>query len=41
MNRAERRRLEKQQKKKEPVYLVKPSEIGRAATQIGEAAMMH
>lgn len=41
MNRAERRRLEKQQKKKEPVYMVKPSEIGRAAAQIGEAAMMH
>lgn len=45
MNRAEKRRLEKQKKKKktqkEPVYLMKPSEIGKAATQIGKEAMDH
>lgn len=43
MNRAERRRLERQQKKtqKEPVYLVKPSELGKAASTIGKNVMVH
>lgn len=43
MNRAERRKLEKQGKKapKEPVLLMKPSEIGAAATQgVGREAML-
>lgn len=44
MNRQERRKLKKQGKtvKTEPVLLMKPSEIGRAATQgVGRKAMMH
>lgn len=45
MNRAERRRLEKQNKvkvKAEPTFNMKASEIGRAATKgVGREAMMH
>lgn len=44
MNRQERRKLKKQglETKREPVLLMKPSEIGRAATQgVGRKAMMH
>lgn len=44
MNRQERRKLKKQGKtvKTEPVLLMKPSEIGKAATQgVGREAMMH
>lgn len=44
MNRQERRKLKKQGKtvKTEPVLLMKPSEIGKAATQgVGKKAMMH
>lgn len=44
MNRAGRRKLKKQGKEvqKEPVLLMKPSEIGKAATQgVGREAMMH
>lgn len=40
MNRAERRRMKKAGK--EPVLMMKPSEIGKAATQgVGKKAMMH
>lgn len=45
MNRKERRKLEKETKTKvktEPVLLMKPSEIGKAATQgVGREAMLH
>lgn len=44
MNRQERRKLKKQglETKREPVLLMKPSEIGKAATQgVGREAMMH
>ena len=45
MNRAERRRLEKQNKvkvKAEPTFNMKASDIGRAATKgVGREAMMH
>lgn len=44
MNRVERRRLKKQGKavSTEPILMMKPSEIGRAATQgIGREAMLH
>lgn len=44
MNRAERRKLERQGKlvPKEPVLLMKPSEIGRAATQgVGKDIIAH
>ena len=44
MNRAERRRAQREGKKvkAEPVLLMKPSEIGKAATQgVGRKAMMH
>ena len=45
MNRKERRKLEKETKtkvKSEPVLLMKPSEIGKAATQgVGREAMLH
>lgn len=44
MNRADRRKAEKEGKrvKSEPVLLMKPSEIGKAATQgVGREAMMH
>ena len=44
MNRAERRRAQREGKKvkAEPVFLMKPSEIGKAATQgVGQKAMMH
>lgn len=40
MNRADRRRMKKSGK--EPVLMMKPSEIGKAATQgVGKKAMMH
>ena len=44
MNRAERRKAQREGKKvkAEPVLLMKPSEIGKAATQgVGRKAMMH
>ena len=44
MNRADRRKAKKEGKrvKSEPVLLMKPSEIGKAATQgVGREAMMH
>lgn len=44
MNRAERRKAQREGKKvkAEPVLLMKPSEIGKAATQgIGQKAVMH
>lgn len=44
MNRADRRKAKKDGKKikSEPVLLMKPSEIGKAATQgVGREAMMH
>lgn len=44
MNRADRRRLERQGKvvPREPVLMMKPSDIGKAATQgVGREAMMH
>lgn len=44
MNRKERRKLEKKgvKVKSEPVLMMKPSEIGKAATQgVGHDAMMH
>lgn len=44
MNRAERRKLKKQGKEvpKEPVLMMKPSEIGKAATQgVGKETMLH
>ena len=44
MNRQERRKLKKQglETNKEPVLMMKPSEIGKAATQgVGRKAMMH
>ena len=44
MNRAERRKAQREGKKvkAEPVLLMKPSEIGKAATQgVGREAMMH
>lgn len=44
MNRAGRRKLKKQGKEvqKEPVLLMKPSEIGKAATRgVGRESMMH
>ena len=44
MNRAERRKSQREGKKvkTEPVLMMKPSEIGKAATQgVGKKAMMH
>lgn len=44
MNRAERRKAQREGKKvkAEPVLMMKPSEIGKAATQgVGKKAMMH
>lgn len=44
MNRAERRKLQKRGKEvpKEPVLMMKPSEIGKAATEgVGREAMEH